>query len=85
MPQSENSVWYNTVDQGTWEVEVTRVTDYQGELTVRRASDDEVILCEVVGLAYGAIFGPDVDDVEQWQDKVIKAIDAETERRKDTE
>lgn len=73
----ENVVWENTVDGGTWGCKVTRQGDYQGELEVWNVESGEVILSEIVGLAYGAIFGPDVDDLAQWQDRTIKAIDAQ--------
>lgn len=70
------TVWENTVDGGVWKVQVERTGDYTGVLTVVRASDDKEILREDVGLAYRAVFGPDVDDVAQWQDRCIEVIDA---------
>ena len=73
-------VWENTVDGNTWRCWVTRdpaSPDYRGRLRVARVSTGEVIRDELVGLAYGAIFGPDVDDVAQWHDKALESIDAQ--------
>ena len=72
---AEPPVWENTVDEGAWRCTVTRTGDYTGVLTVVRASDDVEILREEVTLAYRAIFGPDIDDVAQWQAMAIAAID----------
>lgn len=68
-------VWSGTVDDGTWLAQVVRTAEYEGRLTVTRVSDNEVILDELVGLSYMALFGPDVSDVVEWQDKAIEAID----------
>jgi hypothetical protein len=72
-------VWHQTVDRNVWWAKVTRVDNYKGRLQVGRVSDDEIILDEEVGLAYQAIFGPDVDDVALWQEKTIEAIDSRKE------
>jgi hypothetical protein len=71
-------VWENTVDGNTWRCWVTRDPEsggYRGRLRVARVSDGEVIHDEPVGLAYQAIFGPDVADVELWQSTALLAID----------
>lgn len=78
-------VWSVTVDDHTWLAEVTRIPPGEGVvdaisineavLTVTRISDDEEILRTNVGLAYDALFGPDVDDVNLWTVMVIEAID----------
>jgi len=68
-------IWEGTVDDGTWEVQVKRESDYRATLTVTRISDSEEILCEEDGLAYRAVFGPDVDDVNLWMTMGIEAID----------
>jgi hypothetical protein len=76
----ENVVYQNTIDNNTWEMKVVRVTDYQGELSVTRVADGEVVHTAIVGLAYGAIFGPDAADVADWQDAALKVIDAQPGR-----
>ena len=79
-----NVVWENTVDQGAWHCKVVRVVrdgdGYTGHLTVTRVGDGEVILSREVGLAYGAMFGPDIDDLHYWEQTCIEAIDAQDPR-----
>lgn len=70
-------VWHNTVDQGTWDVRVERISAYRGVLIIKRADTDQEIHREEVGLSYQAIFGPDVDDVAAWQDRAIEVIDSQ--------
>ncbi len=76
MSDEPDVIWHNTVDGGTWDCKVVRDAPYHGVLTVTRVLTDEVILSEGVGLSYGSIFGPDVDDVRTWENKSITAIDA---------
>lgn len=71
----DDVIWSNTVDSGTWQVKVTRIDRSHGLLEVIRIADQETILREQVVLAYGAIFGPDIDDVSQWQLMALRAID----------
>ncbi len=73
----EDVVWEGTVDDHTWHAKVVGIesNEYRGVLTVTRVSDDKEILCEEVGLSFGAKFGPDVDDVNLWAQMVIGAID----------
>lgn len=82
MSDAEQIVWQNTVDGGKWGCKVVRESDYRGRLVVWDVKGENVILDEPVGLSYGAVFGPDVDDVAAWQETVITAIDAEMEGRK---
>lgn len=82
MSEDRQIVWDNTVDNGTWRVWVERTDNYKGVLLVERISTGERVLEEEVGLAYQAIFGPDVADVNQWQNKAIEVIDAEYEKDK---
>lgn len=41
------------------------------------SNENKLLLDEEVGLAYDAIFGPDVDDVEVWQERVLHFVDIE--------
>lgn len=68
-------VWENSVDQGVWAVKVVRTAPYQGKMTVTHVALDKVVLETEVGLAYDAVFGPDVADVAMWQESCIEAID----------
>lgn len=67
-----NVVWTSTLD-GKYEITVTRSDDYLGELTVSQG--DLVLHRETVGLSYGAIFGPDVADVAEWQRIAVEFAD----------
>jgi hypothetical protein len=52
---------------------ITRIDDYLGELTI--SEGDLLLHREVVGLSYGAIFGPDAADVYEWQRIAIELVD----------
>lgn len=70
-------VWRTKLDD-RYLVEVQRdPTDgYKAQLVIfDHERNDEEIMCWDVGLSYGALFGPDVDDVSIWQDKVIDFVD----------
>jgi len=72
----EGDIWSGTLDDDhTWQADVNRVGSYRGVLTVTRIADNEEILHEDVVLDYGAIFGPDIADVQMWTVMVIEAID----------
>lgn len=68
-------VYDNTVDSGAFRVAVERIGDYRGRFTVAHQPSGDVLLDEEVGLSYGAIFGPDVADVDEWQGRAIGVID----------
>jgi hypothetical protein len=72
---SDDVIYENTVDQGEWEVLIARTGPYTGRFTITRAADGREIYDRTVHLAYGARFGPDVDDVAQWQERAIRVID----------
>lgn len=69
-------LWQNTVDR-TWKVSVVRTSERLGLLEISRLSDGSKIYSEVVSLAYGAVFGPDYDDVFQWEQIALKVIDTQ--------
>lgn len=49
---------------------------YRGVLCIfDHAEEDKLLGLERVGLSYGAIFGPDIMDVQEWQAKIIDFID----------
>jgi hypothetical protein len=66
-------VWQASVDDDRYECSVYRTGEYEGELVVTEG--ERVLLKEDVTLSYGAIFGPDVSDVANWQDKALAVID----------
>jgi len=57
-----NVIWSSTLD-GKYVLTITRIDDYLGELTL--SEGDLLLHREVVGLSYGALFGPDVADVSE--------------------
>lgn len=71
----EDIVWEQTVDAGAFRCKVVGTDDYRGQLTVEVATSGEILLDIPVGLSYGALFGPDIDDVSDWQIQSIKVID----------
>lgn len=68
-------VWFETVDRGAWSVGVERTDDNNGMLVVIDNGSEQIVHAEPVTLAYSARFGPDVDDVNFWSERVIQVID----------
>lgn len=73
MPEAQE-IWKCTLD-GRYEVKVVRTGQYSGLLTI--SENNETKFQEEVGLSYGAIFGPDSDDVELWESIAIDAVDTD--------
>jgi len=73
-PTHIEAIWYSTVDNATYEAWVERTGPYDGELVVARVRGHEIHR-EPTKLAFGAIYGPDVDDVATWQHRVCNIID----------
>ncbi len=79
----EEVVWSSTLDE-RFDVKVIRIPSsegvpegYEGMLIVSdRTANDSVIFEQLVGLSYGATFGPDVSDVNAWCETVLDFIDA---------
>lgn len=70
-----NLVWWSRLDR-RFQVEVQRVGSHNGELVIfDHADGDKELLREKVGLSYGAVFGPDVADVNAWQSWCMEFID----------
>lgn len=68
----ENEVWTATLDQ-KYVVTVTREAPYRGILRITEGG--QVLHWETVGLMYNAQFGPDVDDVDHWQEIAVRFVD----------
>jgi hypothetical protein len=73
------AVWHRTVDGGEWIAQVQRERGGGRLLVWHHPDTAHPILDQHVGLAYGAMFGPDVDDVLTWEHAVIEAIDAQVD------
>lgn len=67
-------IWEATLDD-IYKCEVTRTDEYKGLLKVTNTQNLFVLLEQQVGLNYGAKFGPDVDDVAEWQELSCQAVD----------
>lgn len=70
-------VWESVLDD-RYDCKVTRNLEYSGQLKVLDTKTDQVLLDEEVFLSYGAFFGPDVADVADWRDKIVKVVDGES-------
>ena len=70
-----STVWQSMLD-GRYDVRVTRTEHtHLGILKITDTRDGRVVLEESVPLSYGAMFGPDIFDVQTWQERGIAVID----------
>jgi hypothetical protein len=67
-------LWQAILDE-KYGCSVVRIDGRQGRLVVANEETKEVLLDQLVGLSYGALFGPDTDDVASWQTICIDLID----------
>lgn len=74
MSDEEDVVWSAEADHA-WKIEVTRLSARAARFTVTNIETGEEIANDGVSLMYGALFGPDVTDVEMWGVMAIEAID----------
>ena len=68
-------VWTSTLDE-RYEVKVVRKGEYQGYLTITDTTTGDALGSKDVGLAYAARFGPDVEDIRDWQEWAVGIVDA---------
>lgn len=79
-PDPVASVFDFTSEDG-YRLQVTRTDKpfksdhYHGQLRLTHVASGTVLLDEEVGLSYGAIFGPDAGDLDQWFERADQAID----------
>jgi hypothetical protein len=74
-PDTHDPLWTCSVDDDTWFVRVFPTDHQQGRLQIIHLPTSWLAYETAVPLAYGALFGPDVDDVANWQHLVIDWID----------
>lgn len=68
-------VWEAFLDR-RYQCEVERTSQYTGVLKIYDTlNEKKELFSKEVTLSYGAVFGPDVDDVSVWQDTVVDFID----------
>lgn len=68
-------IWQATLDD-RYDCRVERINEAHGRLQVLDTTDQRMLLLKEVTLAYGAAFGPDVDDVADWEQWCVEAVDA---------
>jgi hypothetical protein len=76
-PFKDNVVWWTRLD-GRYQIEVQRKGEREGTLFIwDREQGDEAppVLGRAVDLSYGAIFGPDVEDVAYWEGLALAFAD----------
>lgn len=71
-------VWQAILD-GKYGCSVARISGSKGRLVVANEETKEILLDKEVALSYGAIFGPDADDVNLWQDICIEVVDKQND------
>lgn len=77
-PEETNlpSTWQSDLD-GHYDVRVLRTEKtHVGTLRITDTRDGTVLLEETVSVSYGAVFGPDIADIELWQQRAITVVDA---------
>jgi hypothetical protein len=68
----EEVVWSTTLDS-IYQIKVVRTNEYSGEISISKNGKE--IKKTAVPLAYGAIFGPDLSDVMNWQNWSVAVVD----------
>ena len=67
-------IWEAQLDN-RYDCQVIRINEAHGLLTIIDTENQTTLLSDEVTLAYGARFGPDVDDVTDWQERCVQAVD----------
>ena len=65
-------IWKSKVDK-KFDVWVERVAPYEGELVI--SEDGKMLTVQQVTITYDAKFGPDINDVRDWERVCIDFID----------
>lgn len=68
-------VWWGKLDE-RYLVEVVRINLERATLFIFDHKDQNRLLHqEDTLLSFGAVFGPDINDVKRWEDRVIEVVD----------
>lgn len=70
---SKDVVWEATLDD-IYKCQVTRTDAYTGILTI--SNKDKTLFSKEVSMSYGALFGPDVADVNYWENICVDYVDS---------
>jgi len=65
-------IWEAKLDD-RYECKVVQIDEHRGCLTVID-QDNTVLLNNIVDLMYGAVFGPDISDINNWQEQCLGAV-----------
>ena len=71
-------IWEAKLDN-KYDIYVERVEPYKGELIIK--DGDTTLTTKSVTLAYDAKFGPDVEDVQQWENMCADFIDKQLNKK----
>lgn len=71
----ENVIWSVEIDNGKFKAWVESSESHKGILYVE-SSDKSKKFSQEVAISYGAMFGPDVDDVNAWGQAALNYIDS---------
>ena len=74
------TIWETKLDK-RWRIKVIRIDDNFGELRIWDRGGKKPVFVERVPLLYGAQFGPDIDDVRQWQNISVRFADSQPANR----
>lgn len=66
-----DKVWESKLDD-IYDVYVERLAPYKGLLVCKNG--DATLLEKEVTITFDAIYGPDIADLQEWQDEVVKII-----------
>lgn len=66
-------IWEAKLDD-LYECKVTRISEHKGKLTMLDPFN-RILIDREVGLLYGAVFGPDIEDVAYWEELCVAEID----------
>jgi hypothetical protein len=67
-------IWEAELDN-KYQCSVIRINKRGGNLRVVESATGRELLNQDVGLLYGAQFGPDIDDVNKWQEICTSVVD----------
>lgn len=67
-------IWQSLLDE-KYHWSVTRTSERTGILKIINQDNNEQLLSQEVNLSYGAIFGPDIADIMNWENAVMRVVD----------
>lgn len=73
MSDSNEIIWQGLLDE-IYEVKAIRINESWANLILEK--DGQLLDSREFPLAYGAIFGPDVADIDTWQKWAVERVDA---------